>query len=112
MNAASDIRSQATTLARDLGGTWQPDDADRNLALTLVLARDDNDGRLTARIITHILLNASWGLKPIGAMYQLMACTAEFLDDPGQRESDTGREALDEVNRLLDRVAALPPDGI
>lgn len=112
MNAASDIRSQATTLARDLDGPWQPDDADRNLALALVLARDDNGGRLTAPVITHILLSASWGLKPIGAMYQLLACTADVLDDPGQRDSDTGREALAEVNRLLDTVAALPPDGM
>ncbi|GCD39877.1 hypothetical protein OEIGOIKO_07734 [Streptomyces chrestomyceticus JCM 4735] len=112
MNAASDIRSQATTLTRDLGGPWQPDDADRNLALALVLARDDNGGRLTAPVITHILLSASWGLKPIGAMYQLLACTADVLDDPGQRDSETGREALAEVNRLLDTVAALPPDGI
>ncbi|MFI2240456.1 hypothetical protein [Streptomyces chrestomyceticus] len=112
MNAASDIRSQATTLTRDLGGPWQPDDADRNLALALVLARDDNGGRLTAPVITHILLSASWGLKPIGAMYQLLACTADVLDDPGQRDSGTGREALAEVNRLLDTVAALPPDGI
>ncbi|MFH8410081.1 hypothetical protein ACH4FX_35680 [Streptomyces sp. NPDC018019] len=112
MNAASDIRSQATTLARDLGGPWQPDDADRNLALALVLARDDHGGRLTAGIITHILLSASWGLKPIGAMYQLMACTADFLDDPEQCDSDTGRQALSEVDRLLDTVAALPPDGV
>ncbi|MFH8348865.1 hypothetical protein [Streptomyces sp. NPDC018045] len=112
MNAASDIRSQATTLARDLGGPWQPDDADRNLALALVLARDDNGGRLTAPLITHILLSASWGLKPIGAMYQLMACTADVLDDPVQCDSDAGREALTDVNRLLDTVAALPPEGL
>ncbi|MFH9425124.1 hypothetical protein [Streptomyces sp. NPDC017529] len=111
MNAASDIRSQATALARDLGGSWQPDDADRNLALALVLARDDNGGLLTARIITRYLLDASYGLKPIGAMYQLMACTADFLDDPRQAGTDDGQAALSDVNGLLDTVAALPPAG-